>query len=44
MGVEVVNAVILAMSIAVDASMFTAPIGIHGAIAVKPAVTVDGFG
>ena len=44
MGVEVVNAVVLAMSITVDASMFTASIRVHGAVAVKPAVTVDWFG
>lgn len=44
MSVEVVNAVVLAMTITVDASVFTAPIRVHGAIAVKPTVTVDRFG
>ena len=44
MGVKVVNAIVLAMTITVDASMFTTSISVHGAIAVKPAVTIDGFG
>jgi hypothetical protein len=44
MSIEIVDAIILAVPVTVNTSMFTASIRVHVAMAVKPGVSIMEFG
>jgi hypothetical protein len=44
MGVKILDAIILTVAVTVNAAMFAASVRVHGAIAVKPSISITGLG